>query len=355
MATFSAPRGREARKFAYRLPNGSGAREIALESSACTIVRAPYVRKTARYSSSCSSLRNGNSSTPECSRKHLNPKTPASCSPRKSLRLPGMAPPQKPTSTWHFPSAASRLTSRASTVQVGGTLLSGISMIVVIPPAAAARVAVSKPSQSVRPGSSTWTCVSTMPGSKTSSSLRCTVCSPVRSASSSSIAATMPSRIPTQRGPSPANVMARGARITRSYSAIGFNPCGAPPGSTFHTGPIGAPSAVLGNVFQPLAGRINFSPHEHDESRRPVVQLHDAQFQLRRLARYEPVTDHIQRHVVELSHDPDAPLSHWPQSWKLIANREEPVPRGRLRLAEEWQALDAGVHLPPAHTFAVDE
>ena len=32
-----------------------------------------------------------------------------------------MAPPQKPTSTWHLPRAASRFTSSASTVQVGGT------------------------------------------------------------------------------------------------------------------------------------------------------------------------------------------------------------------------------------------
>src|SRR5712692_3811724 len=43
-----------------------------------------------------------------------------------------------------------------------------MSTIVVTPPAAAARVAVSKPSHSVRPGSLTWTCVSTMPGEMTS-------------------------------------------------------------------------------------------------------------------------------------------------------------------------------------------
>ena len=40
------------------------------------------------------------------------------------------------------------------------------------PPAAAARVAVAKPSHSVRPGSLTWTWVSTSPGSSTSSSSR---------------------------------------------------------------------------------------------------------------------------------------------------------------------------------------
>ena len=49
-------------------------------------------------------------------------------------------------------------------------LLSGMSRIVVTPPAAAAAVAVGKPSHSVRPGSLTWTWVSTSPGSSTSSS-----------------------------------------------------------------------------------------------------------------------------------------------------------------------------------------
>ena len=41
---------------------------------------------------------------------------------------------------------------------------SGMSMMVVTPPAAAARVAEAKPSHSVRPGSLTWTWVSTRPG-----------------------------------------------------------------------------------------------------------------------------------------------------------------------------------------------
>ena len=44
-----------------------------------------------------------------------------------------------------------------------------MSTIVVTPPAAAARVAVAKPSHSVRPGSLTCTWVSTMPGMSTSS------------------------------------------------------------------------------------------------------------------------------------------------------------------------------------------
>ena len=57
-------------------------------------------------------------------------------------------------------------------------LLSGMSTMVVTPPAAAARVAVAKPSHSVRPGSLTCTWVSTRPGSSTSSSARSTVSAP---------------------------------------------------------------------------------------------------------------------------------------------------------------------------------
>ena len=107
--------------------------------------------------------------------KHLNPKTPASCSPRRSSMLPGIAPPQKPTSTCAVSCAAFRLISSPSTVVVGGMLFSGMSRIVVTPPAAAARVAVAKPSHSVRPGSLTCTWLSTRPGSSTSSSARSTV------------------------------------------------------------------------------------------------------------------------------------------------------------------------------------
>ena len=36
----------------------------------------------------------------------MNPKTPASCSPRSSLRFPGTAPPQNPTSTATAPRAS---------------------------------------------------------------------------------------------------------------------------------------------------------------------------------------------------------------------------------------------------------
>ena len=59
-----------------------------------------------------------------------------------------------------------RFTSNASRSVVAGRQFSGMSMIVVTPPAAAARVAEAKPSHSVRPGSFTCTCVSTRPGSE---------------------------------------------------------------------------------------------------------------------------------------------------------------------------------------------
>jgi hypothetical protein len=71
------------------------------------------------------------------------------------------------------------LISSASTEVVGGIELSGMSTMVVTPPAAAARVAVAvavaKPSHSVRPGSLTCTWLSTRPGSSTSSSASSTV------------------------------------------------------------------------------------------------------------------------------------------------------------------------------------
>ena len=51
----------------------------------------------------------GNSGTPLSTRKHLKPRTPASRSAPRPPRDAGTAPPQKPTSTWHFPAAASRL------------------------------------------------------------------------------------------------------------------------------------------------------------------------------------------------------------------------------------------------------
>ena len=102
---------------------------------------------------------------PESMRKHLNPMTPASSSGPICLALPGTAPAQNATSTAHFPVAAATFTANASTLVVTGEEFSGMSQMVVTPPASAARVALANPSHSVRPGSFTCTCESTRPGS----------------------------------------------------------------------------------------------------------------------------------------------------------------------------------------------
>jgi len=128
-------------------------------SSASTSARVPSTERSSATSSG------GNSGTPESSRKHLNPTTPASCSGSSEAALPGTAPPQNATSTQHWPAAAARFSASAATEMVGGSEFSGMSQIVVTPPAAAARVAVANPSHSVRPGSLTCTWESTRPGS----------------------------------------------------------------------------------------------------------------------------------------------------------------------------------------------
>jgi hypothetical protein len=67
------------------------------------------------------------------------------------------------------PAIARTFARSASASLVAGIELSGMSTIVVTPPAAAAAVAVANPSHSVRPGSFTCTCVSTTPGSNATS------------------------------------------------------------------------------------------------------------------------------------------------------------------------------------------
>ncbi len=154
--------------------------------------------------------------------KHLKPKTPASCSAGRSAALAGTAPPQKPTSTAHWPAAACRFASSAAKSVVGGIEFSGMSMIVVTPPAAAALVAVAKPSQSVRPGSLTCTWVSTRPGSRTSSSRRVIVGTSrpadgeLPGAFSVLTERIWPSRMLICAGPMPAGVTTRLARMMRS-------------------------------------------------------------------------------------------------------------------------------------------
>src|SRR4051812_45697695 len=159
---------------------------------------------------------------PEGTMKALPPRTPACASSISAAALPGTTPAQKPASTASWPWVAAILASKAARDVVTGDALSGMSTMVVTPPAAAARVAVAKPSHSVRPGSLTWTWVSTSPGSSTSSGpTSTTVAVPscaARSDSYGSMAAIRPSRTPTQRATSPAPVITRRARNTRPKS-----------------------------------------------------------------------------------------------------------------------------------------
>ncbi len=128
--------------------------------------------------------------------------------------LPGIAPPQKPRSIQAWPSAVFRLASSPATVVVGGTELSGMSMTVVTPPAAAARVAVAKPSHSVRPGSLTCTWVSTRPGSRAVSPRSVRRSSPTSSEPYAAICSIRPSWISTSAGRSPSGRTTRRERIT---------------------------------------------------------------------------------------------------------------------------------------------
>ncbi len=146
---------------------GAGAASSTPASSACTTISAAEAGDAGqRLRGSPSGRAAGTRRRREGDRKHLKPKTPASHSGSRSSRLPGTAPPQKPTSTASWP-AGGRAAWRAGPrrVVVGGTELSGMSTSVVTPPSAAARVAVANPSHSVRPGSLTCTWVSTTPGS----------------------------------------------------------------------------------------------------------------------------------------------------------------------------------------------
>ena len=112
-------------------------------------------------------------SMPGLIRKHLKPATPASASAPGVRRFCPVNPPHGAQSTQHWPPAATRLASSAATVVVSGRQFRGISISVVYPPAAAARVAVAKPSHSVLPGSLMCTCESTNPGKSTRSPNAC--------------------------------------------------------------------------------------------------------------------------------------------------------------------------------------
>lgn len=104
---------------------------------------------------------------------------------------------------------------------VGGRELRGMSTRVVMPPAAAARVAVQKPSHSVRPGSLTCTWVSTSPGSRASSPKSSRRAPDGTSASYGSTAAIRPSATATVAARVPSGVMTRVERNTSSMSDTG--------------------------------------------------------------------------------------------------------------------------------------
>ena len=146
----------------------SGAAARTPGSSACTMSSAPSRAVSARTASRSAGSSRPNSGTPESARNALKPNTPASCSRpgRPGCRAPRR--PRSPRPRCADGRAAARLTASAAVVVVGGRLFSGMSISVVTPPAAAALVAVAKPSHSVRPGSLTCTWVSTRPGSSTS-------------------------------------------------------------------------------------------------------------------------------------------------------------------------------------------
>src|SRR5229473_7463153 len=117
------------------------------------------------------------------------------------------------------PCAAVRFCSSATTVTVEGMLSSGMSTSVVIPPAAADFVAVSKPSNSV-PGSEMCACVSTRPGISTVSPSTTISRRPENPASTGPIAPMRPSTMPIVHATSsPRLEMALAARMTSSNSS----------------------------------------------------------------------------------------------------------------------------------------
>src|SRR5690348_8504922 len=127
-----------------------------------------------------------------------------------------------------------------------------VSTIVVTPPAAAARVAVSKPSHSVRPGSFTWTCVSTTPGS------RAALPTSKRLAASGALpcpvtAVITPPEITTSAAPTPCGVATLVLEITRSTGGGGI--AGRRYVRRRERRQMARPDAVLtGDVLAPLPG-----------------------------------------------------------------------------------------------------
>src|SRR5277367_1906146 len=223
IASFSAARGRTCSHVAYfrgDAPFGKLATAFSIGpgNSACASKGAPSAASFGNATRKSASVTCANSSTPLGTRKHLNPKTPASHSAGSSSEFPGTTPPQNPVSTQSFPAAAASFSRNAAAVVVAGMLFSGISIKVVTPPAAAARVAVENPSQSARPGSLMCTCVSTTPGITTKSPASCTVL-PEGISPYAETAAITPARTCIAAARSPSGVITRFPRTIRSAAA----------------------------------------------------------------------------------------------------------------------------------------
>ena len=108
---------------------------------------------------------------------------PRACSSGRAPTFPGMRPPHRAKSACDTRDAIAAFSSNDAPSRVRGRLLRGMSPKVVPPPATRARLPVDNPSQSARPGSLKWTCVSTAPGK---------ACRPVASNSAVPAGATRP-------------------------------------------------------------------------------------------------------------------------------------------------------------------
>src|SRR3954469_5777063 len=144
----------------------------------------------------------------------LTPTTPQAASSRSRSASSSTRPPQSAKSTIARSDAISYFTSNASASSVGGIEFSGMSAIVVVPPAAAPRVAASQPSQSARPGSFTWTCASTTPGRTTRP--RASISSRASPLPGATRPVIVRSRIMTSASTTPSAVTTRPPRTARS-------------------------------------------------------------------------------------------------------------------------------------------
>ena len=167
-ADVSAAAGRDAHQSIIVRPPPRGVASSTAGSSAWTATGRPSAAARSFPRPSWSGSTWANSGTPLGLMNALKPTTPRPASSSMAARLPGTSPPHSAKSTRARPRAAATFASNAAPSSVGGIEFSGMSAQQVTPPAASAAVPVSQPSQSARPGSSMWTCPSTIPGSTSS-------------------------------------------------------------------------------------------------------------------------------------------------------------------------------------------